>query len=118
MGELMWGLDTIKAMNAEAGEVAREAGKEPLRFNEYIDSLDDVADLGGFPNMGTACEDIDERHERLDTLFCDSTGFGGGALSKYSLWAKLVELREEHGDLLVAVESVGQFQMYLAVWKA
>ena len=70
----MYGLATIRRMNEEAGERAREEGIEPFL-------LEDASELDGmppfpFPNVGDGADDLDERLERVDSLFCDSSGFG------------------------------------------
>jgi hypothetical protein len=104
-------------MNAEEGEKARELGKQP-----YV--LGDPKELDGmppfpFPMMGDAVDDVELEH--LETLFCDSSGFGQDgerALSINQLVSKLEELFEEHGPLALAISEAGQFQLYLEVWKA
>jgi hypothetical protein len=114
----MYGLATIRRMNEEAGERAREEGIEPFL-------LEDASELDGmppfpFPNVGDGADDLDERLERVDSLFCDSSGFGSPgepALTVPQLLERLHDLFEEHGPLYVAIESVGQFQIYLGVWK-
>jgi hypothetical protein len=30
---------------------------------------------------------------------------------------RLQALREQHGGLMVALEEIGQFQVYIAIWK-
>ena len=112
----MYGLETIIAMNAEAAEEAREWGAEPL-------CLESIEDFGKepFPNLGDACDDVDETHELIDDLFCDCSGFGAPyepALTQEQLKIKLGQLIEEHGPVLCAIRTVGQFQLYLAVWRA
>lgn len=117
----MWGLETIKAINAEAGVKARNLRKKPC----VLKSVDDVDRLGEIkrlriPHLGTACEDIDDDKERLDTLFCDMSGFGSPsepALTINQMKARLKEMIEEHGPIAIALEEQGQFQGYLAVWR-
>jgi len=117
----MWGLETINELNREAGDKAREEGKQPLRLSpSSFFSLTDVAKLGGFPNLGDSADDVDEKHERIDTLFCDSSGFGGPgepALTRGQLEGRVEDLLEEHGDLLFGVVETGQFQLHMGVWK-
>ena len=113
----MWGLETIKHLNRKVGEVARDLGKEPLR-------LDSEMELSQWPpcpipHLGSACEDVDEDHERVETLFVDSSGFGSEgepALTMRGFKVRLEELLNEHGPLLLAIEEQGQFQLYVAVW--
>ena len=73
-----------------------------------------------FPNLGDEADNVDEVYERVDSLFCDSSGFGGPgepALTIDQLKRKLTELIDEHGEIFVGIESTGQFQLDLAVWK-
>ena len=108
----MFGLETIRAMNAEAGRKARISKRKPLR-------LEVGAELKGIPFLGDACADV--KAKRLETLFVDTSGWGSPgepALTLDQLKARLRELGAVHGALLVALEESGQFQGYLAVWKA
>ena len=113
----MHGLEEIKAMNAEKGEEARELGKQP-----YV--LENVSELKymppfPFPMLGDATDDVELQH--LETLFCDSSGFGADderALSVSQLMSKLGDLFEENGPLAIAISEAGQFQLHLEVWKA
>jgi hypothetical protein len=111
----MWSLETIKAMNADAGILARAKKLKPfvLRKKEQLEKMPPFP----FPNFGTKADDMDEQHERLDSLFCDTYGFGGPALSHEGLKRKLGELLDEHGKLMLAIEEQGQFQLRLGVWK-
>jgi len=115
----MWGLDMIRHINEEAATKARGEGAVPYR----MDSPDELGEWPPFPfpHIGYACEEVDETHERLDTLFVDSSGFGGEeepALTLRAFKARLVALHREHGSLFLAIEEVGQFQVYVAIWKA
>lgn len=117
----MWGLETIKAINAEAGVKARNLRKKPcvLRSVDDVDRLGETKKLS-IPHLGTACEDIDEERERIDTLFCDISGFGSPgelALTINQMKDRLKEMIGEHGPIAIALEEQGQFQGYLAVWR-
>ena len=115
----MWGLATIRSINNEAAARARRYNKQPYRLSDptAIDSFPPFP----FPHLGCECDKVDEDHERVATLFCDGSGFGSPtepALTQEQLKDRLTRLLDEHGDLLLAIEEVGQFQLYLAVWRA
>jgi hypothetical protein len=116
----MFGLETIRAMNAEAAVEARRLRKKPRRVSaRTIEAL--FAEKRSIPFLGDACDDVDAKYTRIDTLFCDSSGFGRSdepALTHEQLKARLKLLLEAHGPLLLAISEQGQFQVYLAVWKA
>jgi len=117
----MWSLEMINEMNAEAGEAAREQEVEPLLLtaDEY-EGLSTVSAVGGFPNLGDYADEIDDEHERVETLFCDSSGFGSPnepALTQEQLDGKVKELLGEHDELLFGIVEVGQFQLHLGVWQ-
>ncbi len=115
----MWDLATIKYLNRQVGEAARMAGKEPLRLMSST-ALEQWPPFP-VPHLGEACEDVDEDHERVETLFVDSSGFGADdepALSMRQFKIRVHELFEEHGPLLLAIEEQGQFQVHVAVWAA
>lgn len=110
----MYSLEVIKHLNAEVADRAREEGTEPLLVTA-------IEDLVGIPTLGDACADVDATHERLDTLFCDTSGFGAPherALTFGQLQERVLELLHDEGDVLLAVEEAGQFQAYVAVWRA
>ena len=114
----MYGLETIIEMNKEAGERARELELKPFLLNSK-EQLDEMPPFP-FPSIGDDAVEVDKRYERVDSLFCDSSGFGAAnepALTIDQLMAKLGELIDEHGEIYVAVEETGQFQIYLGVWK-
>ena len=115
----MWGLETIRHMNEEAATKARDVGSVPYRMGS-LDELDKWPPFP-FPHLGYACGEVDGTHKRLDTLFVDSSGYGSegeAALTLGAFIARLTALYDEHGPLLLAVEEVGQFQVYIAIWKA
>jgi len=113
----MYGLDTIKALNAEAAAKARSRRTRPTR----ISSVDQVDAWPPYPfkYLGNACDDWDEVYTRQESLFCDSSGWGAPgepALTADQLRERLHELVQEHGVIYVAIEEMGQFQLHLAVW--
>ena len=118
MEVIMWGLETIRSMNAEAGAAARAKRLKPFRL-VGVEQIDDMPPFP-FPNLGDEADQMDEEYERVDSLFVDSSGFGSPsepALTATQLEAKLRELFAAHGELLLAIESVGQFQLHVGVWK-
>lgn len=109
----MWGLETIREINREAQHKAE--GKSPLKIDESMSSEEALK----APHLGYACEDWDIVYERVDTLFCDSTGLGAPsepALTKKQLIFEIDDLRRKHGTIRVAIEEVGQCQLHLVVW--
>lgn len=66
-------------------------------------------------------DEIDlDKFEHVETLFCDSSGFGQPgepALTRAQTIARVSELIEEHGDLVSAITDMGQFQVYLSLYK-
>lgn len=114
----MFSLEQIKAMNADAGILARGKRLKPFELKEES-QLDDMPPFP-FPNFGDKADDMDEQYERVDSLFVDSSGFGSPsepALTLDQFTEKLREIVREHGIVFLAIESTGQFQIYVGVWK-
>jgi hypothetical protein len=112
----MWDLATIRAMNREQGRKSKKVKPYHLLHKEEIDTYPPFP----FPSVGDRSDDFDESYDRIDSLFVDSTGFGGPhepALTSNQLKYRLQKLYDEHGPLLLAIESVGQFQVNIGVWK-
>lgn len=112
----MWSLQTIRSVNEAAARRARFQKKLPVVL-ESVEEIDKFPPFP-FPHLGYDCEKV--KRERIDTLFCDSSGFGQPgepALSVDQLKSKLKELVKEHGAIYAAIEEVGQFQLHLAIWK-
>lgn len=65
--------------------------------------------------------DLDaEKYELVDTLFCDSSGFGApheSALTQEQVEARVNELLDQHGYLYSGLTGVGQFQVYVSIWR-
>ena len=58
--------------------------------------------------------------EEVETLFVDSSGFGGynePALNKQQLTTRVNHLLQEHGTLRAGLTDIGQFQVYLTLFK-
>lgn len=61
-----------------------------------------------------------EGFEEVETLFCDSSGFGRPsepALTKEQAIRRTEELIEEHGTLYSGLTGIGQFQVYVTVYR-
>ena len=114
----MWGLETIRRINQTSAERARELGLEPV----LLETAAQLKDWPPFPipHLGGACSDVDAEHERIETLFVDSSGFGAedeGALTGKQFKDCLLKMMGDNGPLLLGIEDQGQFQLYVAVWK-
>ena len=113
----MWGLETIKEMNREAGTRAREAHLAPFLMKEHTDTEPPFP----FPNIGDMEVEVDKLYERVDTLFCDKSGYGTQgepALSFEQLQCKLRSLLDENPEgVRIAIVEEGPFQLYLGIWK-
>ncbi len=111
----MYSLDVIKQLNKEAAEKAILEEIEPTLIARE-DEVDEMPPFP-FPMIGDKKVEL----SRIETLFCDSSGFGQDgepALSINQLKRKLKEMIRNHGPIRVAVIESGQFQIYLDVWKA
>jgi len=114
----MWGLDVIRHINGKAA--SRAQTQELVPFRVVSESQIHSWPPFPFPHLGYACG-VDFDHERLETVFVDSSGFGAEgepALTVDAFKARLCSLLGKHGPLLCAVEEQGQFQVYVAVWRA
>jgi hypothetical protein len=63
---------------------------------------------------------IQKGYTEIDTLFCDSSGLGADnelALTKNQLEEKLTQLTKEHGKLHAFITNIGQFQVYITLYK-
>ena len=113
----MFDRSSIAFKAEEAGRKARARRAGPKALVKWPG--EDLKALR-IPMLGSACEDIDEQHERLETLFVDSSGFGrpGEAALTMEGFERAVEaLHEEHGGLMLTIEEAGPFQVFIAVWK-
>lgn len=81
----------------------------PVYESEDIFKSKDIQDL-----------EIPADFEEIETLFCDSSGFGSSyelALTKEQAEDKVNELLEEHGELYSGLSGIGQFQVYVSIYK-
>lgn len=65
-------------------------------------------------------DDIGPEFEKIETLFCDSSGFGRDderALSQRQATAKIRALISEYKNLYGAITNAGQFQVYVTVYQ-
>lgn len=114
----MLSLEEIRRINADAGMSARSLKKEPflLKHEAQLDNMPPFP----FPYIGDMADDVDGKYERVDSLFADSSGFGSPgepALTISQLLKKLRVLLRDNGPLRLAIESCGEFQVYIGVWK-
>tara|TARA_B100000214_G_scaffold375160_1_gene360383 strand:- start:531 stop:824 length:294 start_codon:yes stop_codon:yes gene_type:complete len=89
-----------------------------------IDHLRQLEEKSRFPFPSISEEELEknnEEGEHVETLFVDSSGLGQSwepALTFNQFVSKLEELITEHKEgLHLAITSVGQFQVYIDVWK-
>lgn len=64
--------------------------------------------------------DVPENFEEVETLFCDSSGFGRPsepAMTKEQAIEAMERLIEEHGKLYSGLTGIGQFQVYVTLYK-
>lgn len=58
--------------------------------------------------------------EEIETLFCDSSGLGHErepAMTQKAVEMKVAELLKEHGEIRAALTGIGQFQVYVTIFK-
>lgn len=59
-------------------------------------------------------------YEEIDTLFCDSSGFGSDselALTKQQAEKEIASLIAEHGEIYGGLTGIGQFQVYVTIYR-
>ena len=64
--------------------------------------------------------EVPENFEEVETLFCDSSGFGSTterALTKKQAIRRTEELIDEHGTLYSGLTGIGQFQVYVTLYR-
>jgi len=116
----MFGLETIKAMNREAGEKARDLGLEPFHLESFA-QLESMPPFP-FPNIGDDSVEVSKRYEHVTDLFCDKSGWGADdepALTIPQLMERLRVLLRENQEtgLRLAIVEEGQFQIFIGVWR-
>jgi len=111
----MMSLGSIHQMSRETGKRAAQMAMMPYVpiHEEEIYTYPPFP----FPNIG---DHRPKGWELVDTLFCDSSGFGAEdepALSVRQLRRKLIELQRSDKAYGYAVIEVGQFQLHLGVFE-
>lgn len=83
--------------------------------SDPIESSDDLFKAKDVSNV-----EVPDTFEEVGVLFCDSSGFGSPgerALTKSQALERVTELLEEHGPLYAGITGIGQFQVYVTLWK-
>jgi hypothetical protein len=79
--------------------------------------LDDASDVFKSKNL----DGIDlDAFEEIDCLFCDSSGMGQDcerALTEKQCESAIQDLIAEHGELYSGITGIGQFQVYISVYR-
>ena len=92
---------------------------ECCNAEDLLVEVNDAEDL--FNSKDIREVDFDgEDFQEVETLFCDSSGFGGPnepALTKAQVEVKVSELLKEHGQLYGGLTGIGQFQVYVTLYK-
>lgn len=81
-----------------------------------VESAEDIFNSRDLTGMEFASED----YEEVETLFCDSTGFGRSterAMTKEQAEARAEDLIEQYGELYAGLTGIGQFQVYVTLYK-
>lgn len=111
----MMSLATIEYLSREAGRTASQKGLFP-----YVPIHEDEIKTYPpfpFPNLG---DHRPKGWKLVDTLFCDSSGWGADdepALSEKQLVAKLLELQGSDKTYGYGIIEAGQFQLQLGVFE-
>jgi len=85
---------------------------------ELLTEVEDSEDI--FRSKDMTGVDLSENFEEVETLFCDSSGFGRPsepALTKEQAIEATERLIKEHGTLYSGLTGIGQFQVYVTLWK-
>lgn len=103
----MMSLETICELANDSGKLAESLGLEPffIEHQEQIDSMPPFPDLGNYEPSGWL---------RVNTLFCDSSGFGSSGEPALTPEQIRAELKIGRG---YAIVETGQFQLYLGEFK-
>lgn len=87
----------------------------------FLKFLEKPEDIFKAPNA-TMVDDLDKKMGhmlKLETVFCDSSGFGRDderALSKNQTIQKVEELMHEHSEVCALITDAGQFQVYVTLY--
>jgi hypothetical protein len=136
----MMDIDTIVALNKEAGNKAKRHGIKPTTFTEsgiskikdgQIECLRDIVNIGNYTPKGWRRFDVNKWVEEWDLpysfkfldkggLFVDSSGFGSDnepALTVDQLLDVMAQLLTQRSDLGFGIISEGQFQITIGVFE-
>jgi len=110
----------LRSIRALAEEAAKDAASKKLQpyvvFDEAeVERLEDAR--LPFPFLGTY---VPSGWEVVDSLFCDSSGFGAEdepALTKHALLEKVRERLADKDTFGYAITQAGQFQAYVGVYR-
>lgn len=89
-----------------------------VEIDDLMKPLSDPEDFFKAPDL-TGMK-IPKKYKEVETLFCDSSGFGSPnepALTKHAAIAEVKSLLEKHKNLVVGLTGIGQFQVYVTIWK-
>lgn len=85
---------------------------------ELLKEVEDSEDI--FRSKDMTGVDLPDNFEEVETLFCDASGFGSNrepALTKQQAIEATERLIEEHGTLYSGLTGIGQFQVYVTLYK-
>ncbi len=92
--------------------------KTCAKADDLIVEVIDSADI--FNSKDIIGMDAPDDFEELETLFCDSTGWGNDnepALTREQACSATQDLLDIHGALYSAITGMGQFQVYVTLYK-
>jgi hypothetical protein len=84
------------------------------------DTLVLVRDAGDFFTAKSVADVDLDAYTEVDTLFCDASGMGSeseAALTQNQAKAKVSKLISKHGPLFAGITGIGQFQVYVTLYK-
>lgn len=93
--------------------------KQCVKPEDMLHEVDNAQDFFGAKDMTNFPEKI-KGYTKVETLFCDSSGFGSSyepALTKDQAESRVQELLDKHGTLFAGITAMGQFQVYVTLWK-
>jgi hypothetical protein len=93
--------------------------KSCVEAEDMLHEVDSVEDFFRAKDMTNFPEKI-KGYTVVETLFCDSSGWGNereAALTERQAKARVQELLDKHGTLFAGLTGIGQFQVYVTLWK-